>query len=206
MGEITAITPQVKDKNRCNVFVDGRFYCGLTIETAVKSRLKVGQTVTEEFLSQLQLESEKNVALDKALTHVSATQKTEKQVRDFLAKKGYLSAVIEYVVEKMRSYRFLDDASYAENYVRGAGKKKGGRLIKMELRAKGVSDEDAERAVEGITEEEQLQTARAIAEKYMRGKTPDTETLQKAYRRLLSRGFDYETAKSALSAYRETGD
>lgn len=206
MSEITAITPQSKDKTRCNVFVDGRFYCGLTLETAMKLRLKAGQTVSEELLSKAQLESEKNVALDKALTHVSVTQKTEKQVRDFLKKKGYLPAVVEYVVEKMRSYRFLDDASYAETYVRGAGKKKGGKLIKMELRAKGVSDEDADAAVDALSEEEQLQTARAILEKYMRGKTPDTETLQKAYRRLLSRGFDYETAKTALSDYRDLDD
>ena len=52
MSEITAITPQAKDKTRCNVFVDGRFYCGLTLETAMKLRLKAGQTVSEELLSK----------------------------------------------------------------------------------------------------------------------------------------------------------
>ena len=29
MSDITAITPQVKDKERCNIYVDGKFYCGL---------------------------------------------------------------------------------------------------------------------------------------------------------------------------------
>ena len=77
--EITAITPQVKDKRRCNVYIDGRFYCGLTLETVMKNRLKVGQIITPERLSEMQLESEKNTAFDKALTHISATQKTEKQ-------------------------------------------------------------------------------------------------------------------------------
>ena len=81
MNEITAITPQVKDKRRCNIYVDGRFCCGLTLEATVKNRLKVGQVVTEEFLSEIQLESEKNTAFDKALTHLSATRKTEKQIR-----------------------------------------------------------------------------------------------------------------------------
>ena len=28
LNEITAITPQVKDKTRCNIYVDGRFCCG----------------------------------------------------------------------------------------------------------------------------------------------------------------------------------
>jgi len=85
LSEITAITPQVKDKTRCNVFVDGRFYCGLTLEAAVKNRLKAGQIVDLEKLSAIQLESEKSTALDKALTHISAVQKTEKQVKEYLA-------------------------------------------------------------------------------------------------------------------------
>ena len=54
MGEITAITPQIKDKRRCNVYVDGRFYCGITLETAVKNRLKAGQTIDEKRLDELQ--------------------------------------------------------------------------------------------------------------------------------------------------------
>jgi hypothetical protein len=48
MNEITEISPQLKDKTRCNVYVDGRFCCGLTLETVIKNRLKVGQMVTEE--------------------------------------------------------------------------------------------------------------------------------------------------------------
>ena len=95
MNEITAITPQVKDKTRCNVYIDGRFYCGLTLATAIKNRLKVGLVISPERLSTVQFESEKDTAFDKALTHISATRKTEKQIRDFLEKKGYLSTVVE---------------------------------------------------------------------------------------------------------------
>jgi SOS response regulatory protein OraA/RecX len=43
-------------------------------------------------------------------------------------------------------------------------------------------------------------------QKYLRGKETDTATLQKAYRYLLSKGFDYETAKTALSDYRDLDD
>ena len=85
MGEITAITPQVKDKKRCNIFVDGRFYCGLTLEAAMKNRLKAGQTIDPATLSKIQLESEKSTAFDKALNFISAAQKTETQVREELA-------------------------------------------------------------------------------------------------------------------------
>ena len=53
MSEITEISPQVKDKNRCNIYVDGSFYCGMKLETAVRSRLKVGQHVEKAFLDEL---------------------------------------------------------------------------------------------------------------------------------------------------------
>lgn len=206
MSEITAITPQIKDKTRCNLYLDGRFCCGMKLEVVVKNRLKVGLAVSEEQLSVLQLESEKQTALDKALTHISASAKTEKQIRDYLSGKGYLAAVIDYVLEKMRGYDFVNDGEYAQKYAEEKSKAKGKLLIKMELRSKGVSEADAERALEGIDGEEQTNAATKLLEKYLRGKETDTATLQKAYRYLLSKGFDYDTAKSALAAVKEMDD
>lgn len=199
MSEITAITPQVKDKTRCNIYVDGRFYCGLSLETTIKNRLKAGQTIEPERLAEMQLESERAKALDKALVFISAAQKTEKQVREYLAGKGYLPAVADYVIEKMREYSFLDDQGYAENYAAFAVKKKGSRLIRMELKQKGISDEAASAALSGLEGEDE--TAKKLLEKYMRGKTADKETLYKAFRYLLGKGFDYELARGALKAY-----
>ena len=203
MNEITAITPQVKDKRRCNIYIDGRFCCGLTLEATVKNRLKVGQSITQERLEEIQLESEKNTAFDKALTHLSATRKTEKQVRVFLTGKGYLPAVVEYAIEKLRSYNFLNDGEYAEAYAESAVKRKGSRLIRMELRSKGVSDEEIDGALESLGEGQEEEGAKALLQKYMRGKEVSVQTLQKAYKYLLSKGYDYETAKSVLSAFGE---
>lgn len=201
MNEITQISPQVKDKRRCNIYIDGKFCCGLTLETAVKNRLKVGVCITPERLSQIQLESEKNTALDKALTHLSATKKTEKQMREFLQKKGYLEGVIEYVLEKLRGYNFVNDGEYAEEYASFASKKKGLRLVERELMQKGIDKESIENALSTVDGEAQEECARAILQKYMRAKTADRETLAKAYRYLLSKGFSYELAKSVIGEY-----
>lgn len=198
MAEITGITPQVKDKTRCNIEVDGRFFCGMKLETVMEHRLKVGAVVSEEELSRLQLESEKLTALDKALSFITASMKTEKDVRAYLKKKGYLSDVTDYVVEKMRSYGYLDDAAYARAYIEHAGKKKGARLIAMELKRKGVPDEAVEEALSTFEGEEE--SAREVLKKYLRGKTIDKATLMKAYRHLMGKGYSYETVKSALEA------
>ena len=196
MAEITGITPQIRDKERCNIEVDGRFFCGMKLETVVKHRLKVCVAVSEEELSRLQLESEKLTALDKALTYITASMKTERDIRTYLRKKGYLEDVSDYVVEKMRSYGYLDDDAYARAYIEHAGKKKGSRLIAMELRQKGVSDEAIEEALSSVSGEEE--SALEVLKKYLRGKSLDRATLLKAYRHLMGKGFSCETAKGAL--------
>ena len=186
MSEITAITPQVKDKERCSIYVDGRFYCGLKLETAVRYRLRAGQHVDPAFLDEIQLENEKAQALDKALTHLSASMKTEQAMRDYLRKKGYVDAVCDYVLEKLREYRFVDDAQYCEQYVEAASRSKGPRLI---------AERNARLAL--------CMAARRVLAKYMRGKPLTRETLAKAYRHLLSKGFGHDAAKDALASLRE---
>ena len=203
MNEITAITPQIKDKRRCNVYVDGRFCCGMLLETAVKNRLKVGQIITPDKLSLLQLESEKNTALDKALTHLSASRKTEKQIRDFLSKKGYLTDVCDYVVQKLKGYDFLNDEEYGKAYVDFTQKKKGEKLIRMELRQKGLSQEAVDNALSNLNPQTQEETAKNILQKYLRGKAFTKENLMKAFRYLCGKGFDYDTVKSVLNDFKD---
>lgn len=203
MPEITGITPQNHDKTRCNIEADGRFFCGMSLETVVRNRLKIGMTVSDEELSRMQFESERGVAFDKALTHISASAKTEKEIRDFLGKKGYLREVADYVVGKMKEYGYLNDLAYANSYVESAGKKKGRRLIALELRRKGVSEQDIEEALQSSEEE---QGARAVLEKYLRGKTIDRKNLQKAFAYLIGKGFSYETAHDAVASLGETDE
>ena len=200
MSEITAITPQKHDAARCNIEVDGRFLCGMKLETVMRHRLKAGSTVTEEELAAYQLESEQDEAFDKALLHITASMKTEREVRDFLKKKGYLEDVADEVVGRMKRYGCLDDAAYARAYAESMAQKKGSRLIALELKRKGVSEGDIDAAVSALGDEGAC--ASRVLEKYLRGKDAnDPKTAKKAYAHLLSKGFDYETARGALVAY-----
>ena len=198
MSDITAITPQVKDKERCNIYVDGKFYCGLKLETALRYRLKAGEPIDLAKLDEIQLENEKSQALDKAITHLTATMKTQKQMRDFLKKKGYADAVCEYVLEKLREYRFVDDREYCTQFVETAGKNYGSLRIAQELKKRGAQEEDIDAALSERTGESEA--AEKAVRKYMKNKEFTRENLSKAFRNLLSKGFDYETAKEALAS------
>lgn len=195
MAEITSIEPQKKDAKRCNVYVDGRFYCGIKLEVAVKYRLKAGMQIDKSQLDEIQLETEKSQALDKAMTHLSATMKTRKQMTDFLAKKGYTEAVQAYVLERLEYYKFVDDYAYCRAYVQSV-EGKGKRALEADLIKRGADRKAIEEVLEEVEEDDG--EASKILEKYMRGKEFSKENLYKGFKYLLSKGFGYDTAKSAL--------
>ena len=195
MSEITSVELQAKDKNRCNVYVDGRFYCGVKLEVAIKYHLKAGMQIDKNRLDEIQFDNEKSQALDKALTHLSATMKTAKQMRDFLAKKGYVEAVQDYVMERLEYYKFVDDYAYCRAYIEGV-RGKGKRALELDLIKRGAYKNAISEALAEI--EEDSGEAFAVLQKYMRGKAADKKTLNKAFRYLLSKGYEVDTVKAAV--------
>ncbi len=193
MKKITDIKQQVKNPTRVNIYLDNTFYCGLELETVMKNRLKKGMEIDEERLDEIQRESESARALDKALSFISRSKKTKKQVETYLAGKGYTEKTIESVVEKMKGYNFIDDGEYAEEYAAAYSKNKGKRLIALELKRKGVSDADMRAALENVVGESEA--AENVARKYMKNKEKNRENTLKCYKYLLGKGFDYDTAK-----------
>lgn len=198
MAEITSIEPQVKDKNRCSVYVDGRFYCGIKLEVAIKYHLKAGMHVEKSQLDEIQLETEKSQAVDKAMTHLSATMKTERQMRDFLVKKGYTEAVCDYVIEKLQYYKFIDDYAYCRAYVNSVSGK-GKRAIEADLFKRKASRDAIDEALSDFTENED--DAYSLLQKYMRGKEANKINLLKGYKYLLSKGYGYDVAQSAVEKF-----
>lgn len=200
MPKITAITLQVKDKERVNLYLDGKFFCGLLLESVIKHKLKVGDDVLEEEISNIQYDSEKSKALDKAMGYLSLSMKTTRQVEKYLSGKGYNNPVIFFVLEKLKEYGYLDDSIYAVSYIRSYSKKKGKKLIEYELISKGIDKVDVEKAYKLIEESDETlpeNPCKDIAEKYMKNKEITKENLQKLYRYLLGKGFTYEQAKEA---------
>lgn len=200
MSQITALEQQKKDKTRCSVYIDGAFYCGLKIEVAVKYRLKPGMAIEKSRLDEIQLADEKVIATEKAMNHLSATMKTKKQMSDFLSGKGYTQAVIDYVIQKLESYGYIDDFAYCRAYV-GSVSGKGKAAIRAALYKRGASREAIDEALDEV--EEDSGEALAVARKYLRGKQLTRENMAKALRHLIARGYDYDTAKSAVSELSE---
>ena len=184
---ITQIEQQKRDKERVNIYIDGVFYCGLNMETIIKHKLKVGLDVEKEFLDNIQLESEKQTALNKAVKYISKTMKTQKQVVDYLKGKGYVFQVINFVLEKLKEYNFVDDETYVNLYIKQGTNSKGKRRLQFELKNKGI---DEKLVMEKVAEiETDRDTALSLGEKFLQRKKIDEKTREKLFRFLSYRGF-----------------
>ncbi len=202
MRKITAITAQEKHKERVNLFVDGEFFAGVSLETALKLRLKVGDIADEERLNEILAETERTEALQKAADYALKTLKTKRQVKDYLLKKGYSEDTVWQTVDKLKEYGYIDDKEYSKRFIESTSKTQGKRLIEYKLMMKGVRKEDIAAAYE-TAETDENASARALCEKYLRNKEKTKENVLKAYKYLIGKGFSYEQADYAVALFKE---
>lgn len=202
MQKITDIQPQKRNKSRVNVYVDGEYVLALELLTVMKLGLKIGTEVTETQLADAALDTEQSVALERAMNYIARGRKTSFQLRKYLTDKEYAPAVVNYVMDKMKYYGYIDDKAYAQAYVEQNSQSKGARRVKQELIQRGIKLSEAEE----VSEQERdfsLDNATRLAERYMRGKDCDIKTIVKLQRYLVSRGYDFDIVNSVVRAYKD---
>ena len=178
--------------------MDDEYSFSLEDEIIVKNKLKLEQTLTEKEIEDLKLQDGKLTAFDKALKILERSIKTEKAIRDYLKEKEYLKQTIDETIKKLKSYGYIDDSVYAENYIRTYISSKGKRKIKYELLTKGVSEKIADQKLEeNIDEDIEIENCQKLAKKYLKNKEINLKTRQKLYSHLTSKGFDFDVIKRA---------
>lgn len=197
--KITSIEAQAKNKERVNVYLDGEFFKGVSLETVLKHRLKAGAELTDEELTRVFSDEERTRALEKAAGYVAKSFKTKKQVKDYLVKKGFSEELAWECVDKLKEYGYIDDQEYSKRFIETTAKTQGLKMMEYKLMQKGVRKEDvfagAEKAEASFSE-----NAAILAEKYMKNKEPIKENYAKLYRYLIGKGFSYEEADFAVKS------
>ena len=202
MPKITKLSIQEKNKNRCNVFVDGCFFIALPVELVYKHALKVGLEIIPREFEQIVLEKDKSEALSKATGYVTKRLKTKKQVVEYLLGKGYNQETVNYCIEKLIEYRLIDDVEYAKRYIESVSKGEGVNLTRYKLMMKGLNKQIVEN-VYSDAEIDSKENAKSLAIKKMKNKEITRENLSKTYRYLISKGFTYEDATYAIESIKE---
>jgi len=202
---ITQLTAQKKNHERISVYVDDSFFCGLTIDEVVSHSLVAGMQVDDEFLSNLLSKSGENDMYNKVLVYILKSPRTEVEIRRFLSRKKDCSPeMISRIIEKLKTMNYINDEAYARMFVGSKHVRISSRAIKQKLRGKGINTELVEKATGDIGDQTEL--ARQIATKYMRYREYDEANLQRLFRYLVSKGFDYDCVSEIVGEYRNKGE
>ncbi|MGB9775200.1 MAG: RecX family transcriptional regulator [Anaerolineae bacterium] len=186
-GQITALRVQKRNRNRVNVYLDGRFAFGLAaIEAA---RLRVGQVLSDEEIARLRQRDTAERAADRALDLLSYRPRSEAEIRERLAEQ-YDPGTAEEVLERLRRTGLVDDREFARYWVQNRlqHNPRGARALRQELYQKRVDESVIEEVLAEYDEEEAAARAAETARRKFQGLPPDV------FRRrltdyLLRRGF-----------------
>jgi len=137
-------------------------------------------------------------ALAKAYRLLGVRGRSEKELRDALARAKHKAEVVAAVLEKCRAQHFVDDAKFAQQFVQSRLRNRpmGRERLKIELRNKGINGAIIAATLDAaLAPEDALTLANQLAEKQRKrlANLPTAKAQQRLADFLRRRGFDWET-------------
>jgi len=206
--KITSISAQVRDKNRANVSVDGKYRFSLDLYQLSDLGIRVGKEYEEDELQSLEQESQFGKLYSRSLEYTLMRPHSAKEVRDYLYRKtrptrtktgelrpGVSSDITARVFDRLVEKGYIDDTKFTKYWVENRSLSKGASLRKLtaELRTKGVESSLIEEALLHSDRNNEDELAKVIAKK--RARYDDDQKFM-AY--LARQGFGYDDIKAAL--------
>ena len=150
--------------------------------------------------------SDATACREAALKLLERTRRTRSDLEKRLKAKGYAAATVAPVLERLTEVGLIDDSEYARAWLAGRwGRKPSGwRRLQQELRSKGISDDDVERARDVLTERgsapDEVESALKLVLQARRryAKLDEQKQRQRLYALLARRGFSADVIRRAL--------
>lgn len=146
----------------------------------------------------------------RALKFLAKRPRSEKEVRDNLAKKKADPAQVDLIIAHLKQQKFLNDTDFALWWIeqRSILSPKGWRGLWVELKQKGISDEivkeiESKYKNRELGEKSEFDTAKELAEKRFKKYEglPKEEIYRKLGGFLARRGFDLDTIKAVIDLF-----
>lgn len=219
---ITKLTAGVRDPNRVNVFLDGNFAFSLDVSQVIDLGVKVGQKINKDRLKQLQDASEFGKLYQRTLEWVLTRPHSVRETRNYLRRRKIKrqqlnrqrereekrplpeiqDEIAELVMDKLIEKKYLDDLRFAKFFIENRFVRKGvsHKRLRMELKQKGVSDENIKLAFSEVTRNEDEEILKMIKKK--RAKYNDFKLVNY----LVRQGFEFGRAKDAVEKSHQEED
>lgn len=208
--KITALKTQLRDKDRVNVFVDGKYSFSLDITQVAELGIKTGTEYTADELAELENESQFGKLYTRSLEYALIRPRSQREMRDYLyrktrdtrtktgdVRKGVSKELTERVFNRLFDKGYIDDEKFTLFWVENRNVRKGSSLRKLrsELQTKGVERSIIECTLEGTERSDVDELKKIIAKKASR-----YDDQQKFMAYLMRQGFQYDDVKSALDS------
>ena len=208
---ITAIQPHRRSKERVHLHVDGEPRCELAAELVLRAGLRTGDAIDDDALAELERADAQWRARDAALSLLAVRPRAREELRRRLLRKQFEPAAVQRCLDALDREGLLDDAAYAHAHVRDRMrfKPRGSRVLRQELRAKGVAPEVAGAAIDDVLATEHtseaelaLESARVWVRRSARraGRLDCDVTVERRrlYGFLVRRGFAADAIRAAM--------
>ena len=137
-------------------------------------------------------------AKKKAMSLLKYMDRTEWQLRDKLAAKGFSEEAVEGVVDYVKSFHYLDDYRYAVHFVELHYEQRSRQRMRQDLYQRYVPEEYIDLALESICENDDVALQEALR-KITKGETEYSyEEKQKIAGKLYRKGFRLGDIKRVL--------
>lgn len=210
--KVTQLSSQKKNPSRVNLYVDGEFFCGLSLDAIAKFGIFQGREIEEDELEEILMDELKSRFSQRAISYISRGIKTESQMKRYLKtlsikKKGswfvdirddQLQRIFDEVISKLKEYGYLDDEEFASQFIssRIKNKPRGKGVLVSELMSKGVNKDLAERKVDELVEDEYDVLRRVYEKKYQGDKITIRDNKKIDF--LKRKGFDWDLIKRLI--------
>ena len=202
---VTKIEPLTKIKFK--VYLDGSFAFVLYKGELSRFGIAAGEEIPEETVETIRRDVVFKRAKLRAMHLLEDMDRTEAGLREKLRQGLYPEDAAEEAVRYVKSFGYLDDSRYAENFVRSRKDRKSRREIQAALLRKGISADRIEAALEACYSEEENgeeETVRKLLEKKkFSPEDPDEAQIRKIYAYLARKGFRYDTIRQVIQNYHE---
>lgn len=160
----------------------------------LERRLHTGQQIDPEAYRMFLRERGYPHALEAAMKFLALRERSEQEVRARLRRSCYDEATIDRVLDTLGLHDLVSDARFAEAWVHARSRKYGKNRIAQELRVKGVDRQEAETALNTLSEEDEYRRAVEQARKLCRKFQRDPKKIAQS---LTRKGYHWKMAKNA---------
>ena len=187
---VTEIVPAGKGKSK--VVLDEGLTLVLYAKEVKRFEIQEEEALSSETYQKILTEVLFKRARERALFLLKSSDKTEQEIRRKLKEGEYPLGAVDYAVDFLKEYRFINDLDYGRRYVQCRSGNRSERQIRYELQKKGLDREAVQEILKECPVDEEAGIRAYIRKKHLKPEELDREERRKLAAALGRKGFSYE--------------